>query len=117
MGNLKIITYPNETIAEYTYDALNRLTYLENRQSHGSIISSYTYTLDEASNRTKVVEHTDRTVEYTYDDTYKLLEENITNPDSSTSVISYTYDEIGNRLTKTENGLRQRIRTTRITNW
>ena len=96
------MTYPNDTIAEYTYDALNRLINLVNKTSNGGIISSYTYTLDAGGNRTRVEEHTGRVVEYEYDDTDKLLEEKITNPDSSSSVISYTYDAVGNRLTKTD---------------
>jgi YD repeat-containing protein len=83
---------------------LNRLTKLENCTSDDDIISSYTSTLDAAGKRANVGEHTGRIVEYTYDDTYKLLEEKITSPDSSTSVISYTYDAVGNRLIKTENG-------------
>ena len=105
VGNLKTVSYPNGTVATYEYDLLNRLTLLENRGSDGSIISSYTYTLDAAGNRTKVEEFSGRVVDYAYDDTDKLLEERITNQDGSTSVISYTYDKVGNRLTKTEDGV------------
>ena len=105
VGNLKTVSYPNGTTAEYSYDLLNRLTLLENRGSDGSIISSYTYTLDAAGNRTKVEEYSGCIVEYSYDSTDKLLEERITNPDGSSSVISYTYDRVGNRLTKTEDGV------------
>ena len=105
VGNLKSVSYPNDTRTEYTYDLLNRLTSLEHRASDGHIISSYMYTLDAAGNRTRVEEYDGRVVDYTYDSTDKLLEERITNLDGSTSVISYTYDKVGNRLTKTENGV------------
>jgi YD repeat-containing protein len=120
-GSQKTVTYPNGIITRDTgaypdpstslrtkstcrRNALNRLIYFENWSSDGTIISSYTYTLDNAGNRTRVVEHTGRVVDYTYDATDKLLEERITNPDTSVSVTSYTYDNVGNRLTKVENG-------------
>jgi RHS repeat-associated protein len=105
VGNRVSVTYPNGTVAEYTYDALNRLTNLVNRKSGGEIISSYAYTLGSAGNRIQVVENTGRTVDYTYDATYKLTQESINDPVSGLRVISYTYDPVGNRLTKTDNGV------------
>ena len=93
-------------MTDYTYDQLNRLTKLVTKKADGTIIASYTYTLDLAGNRTKVEEHSGRVVEYDYDDTHKLLKETISEPgQSSGRVISYTYDAVGNRLTKTDNGL------------
>ena len=76
-----------------------------NSKSDGAIISSYTYTLDDAGNRTKVVEHSSRTVEYEYDEMYKLIKEIISDPGAGTTMITYTYDAVGNRFTKTENGI------------
>lgn len=105
VGNRATMTYPNGTVAEYTYDALNRLTTLENRTSTGAIISSYTYALGPAGNRTRVVENDSRTVDYAYDVTYKLIGERITEPVSGTHVISYTYDAVGNRQTKIDDGV------------
>jgi RHS repeat-associated protein len=35
----------------------------------------------------------------------KLIKETITDPVTGTTIISYTYDAVGNRLTKTENGV------------
>ncbi len=40
-----------------------------------------------------------------YDDTYKLTAETIDDPDFGIRTISYTYDDVGNRLTKTDNGI------------
>jgi YD repeat-containing protein len=51
-----------------------------------------------------VIEHTGRIVDYSYDNTYKLLEERINDPFSGNRVIGYTYDAVGNRQTKTDNG-------------
>jgi RHS repeat-associated protein len=104
VGNRASVTYPNSTIAEYTYDALSRLTDLVNRKSGGEIISSYAYTLGPAGNRTGVVENTGRTVDYAYDATYKLTQESINDPVTGSQVISYTYDAVGNRLTKNVDG-------------
>ena len=102
VGNRASVTYPNGTVTEYTYDTLNRLTYLENRKSTGEIISSYTYTLGPAGNRIRVVEDSGRAVNYTYDNLYRLTEEDITDPVLGDETISYTYDAFGNRLTKTD---------------
>ena len=43
-------------------------------------------------------------VDYVYDATNRLLSETITEPGKDDRVISYTYDKVGKRLTKTENG-------------
>ena len=105
VGNRKSVTYPNGVVAEYTYDSLNRLTNLVNRKASGEIISSYAYTLGPAGNRIRVVENTGRTVDYTYDKNYRLTSESINDPISGSRTISYTYDPVGNRLTKTDNGI------------
>ena len=102
VGNRASVTYPNGTVAEYTYDALNRLTYLENRKSSGEVISSYAYTLGPAGNRVQVVENNGRTVDYTYDGLYRLVQEDISDAANGAETIAYTYDAFGNRLTKTD---------------
>jgi len=103
VGNRKSVTYPNGTVAEYMYDRLNRLIKLENRNASGDLISGYIYTLGPAGNRQRVEEvHSGRVVNYTYDDLYRLTEENITDPVLGNEIISYTYDSFGNRLKKTD---------------
>jgi RHS repeat-associated protein len=104
VGNRSHLAYPNGTFTEYTYDSLNRLTQLLNRDSANAVISSYSYTLGPIGNRTKVVENTGRTVDYSYDPTHKLTGETITEP-SSTRTIAYVYDPVGNRLSRTDNGV------------
>ncbi|MBC2717662.1 MAG: PASTA domain-containing protein, partial [Desulfobacteraceae bacterium] len=66
-GNREQVINPNGTIAEYTYDTLNRLIYLENRTSAGDVISCYFYTLGPTGNRLSVSENTGRVMNYTYD--------------------------------------------------
>ncbi|HPD01211.1 MAG TPA: RHS repeat-associated core domain-containing protein, partial [Acetivibrio sp.] len=102
VGNRTGVSYPNGTKTVYTYDKLNRLVRLVNQGADGEIISSYEYTLDPSGNRIKIEENSGRVIEYEYDNTYKLLKEAIKNPDQSTREISYTYDAVGNRLTKTD---------------
>ena len=43
-------------------------------------------------------------MDYVYDATNRLLSESITEAGQDTRTISYEYDKVGNRLTKTENG-------------
>ena len=105
VGNRASVTYPNGAVAVYTYDSLNRLTNLLNRKSDGEVISSYAYTLAAAGNRIRVVEDTGRKVNYSYDKTYKLTNESINDPVSGSRMFNYTYDAVGNRLTKTDNGV------------
>ncbi len=66
-------------------------------------MAQYTYTLGALGERLKV-EETDgdssRTVEYEYDDVYRLVSEKVTD-ERGTTVTSYTYDKNSNRLTKT----------------
>lgn len=104
VGNRTAVTYPNGTKTEYKYDSLNCLVEVINTKGDEEIISSYKYTLGLAGNRIKVEENTGRTVEYEYDDTYKLIKEVISHPVNGKSVISYTYDKVGNRLTMTTDG-------------
>ena len=65
-------------------------------------MAKYKYTLGAAGERLKVEEN-DRTVEYEYDELFRLIKETVTD-ENGTSVISYTYDKNSNRLTKTEDG-------------
>ncbi|MCA2837876.1 MAG: putative Ig domain-containing protein, partial [Microcystis sp. M078S1] len=101
VGNLIKTVFPNGVIENQQYDLLNRLTYLENRNSTG-IISSYAYTLDAMGNRVKVVENDGRTVEYTYDNLYRLTQEKITDTVAGNKTITYSFDAVGNRLEKVD---------------
>lgn len=103
-GNMTGMTYPHGTVTSYLYDDLNRLIYQENLRADLSLISSYTYTQGPAGNRLKVIEHSGRVVDYTYDELYGLIEEKITDPVLGNQTISYTYDSVGNRLTRTDSG-------------
>ena len=105
VGNLGGFTYPNGVQTGYGYDALNRLTRMQSTCASGSgcgapgtAISSYAYTLGAAGNRLSVAELSNRTVNYGYDDLYRLTSETIARAPAQNGSISYQYDSVGNRL-------------------
>lgn len=99
-GNLAGFLYPNGVSHAYTYNTLNRLTNLT--VARGGTLAGYTYTLGPAGNRTAVTEASGRKVSYIYDNLYRLTGETISvDPAGKNGVIGYTYDKVGNRLTRT----------------
>ncbi|MEE8519568.1 MAG: DUF6531 domain-containing protein [Dehalococcoidia bacterium] len=93
-GNLTKTELPNGASTDFGYDTAGRLTSVVNKNTGGTI-SSFTYTLDAAGNRTQMVDLSG-THTYDYDDLYRLTE--VTYPDPQTD--TYTYDPVGNRLTR-----------------
>lgn len=61
------VTYPNGTYCQYSYDAAGRVIGLENRKANNTVISQYTFALDNAGNH---------------------LAENITDPATSSALAS-----------------------------
>ena len=101
VGNLDNYQYPNGVTTSYNYNSLNRLTSMNTATVAGTL-SSYTYTLGPAGNRTAVSELGGRTVNYTYDVLYRLKTETIANdPHGVNGLVSYDYDPVGNRLSRT----------------
>ena len=58
--------------------------------------------LGPAGNRTRVEEHSGRSVDDAYDGLYRMTQEEIVDPVVGNEIISYTYDPFGNRLTKAD---------------
>jgi YD repeat-containing protein len=105
-GNKATMMYPNGTITEYGYDTLNRLISVETRTMTNDLLAAYTYTLDAKGQRTHVEEQPiGRRIDYEYDAADRLIEEHISDPVLGNRTISYTYDPVGNRLTKDDNGV------------
>ena len=105
VGNLAGYAYPNGVSTGYGYDTLNRLTQMQSSCSTGTpacapgtVISSYAYTLGPAGNRQSVAELSGRTVQYGYDDLYRLTSETIAGAPAQNGTVSYSYDSVGNRL-------------------
>jgi RHS repeat-associated protein len=105
VGNLQTVGHPNGVETTYVYDDLNRLTEVTNEDATDTVLSRYVYTLGPAGNRLQVVESgtavTARTVTYEYDQVYRLTRETIDAAGTANDQdIAYTYDAVGNRLTK-----------------
>lgn len=100
VGNLARYSYPNGVTTGYQYNSLNRLNSLT--ITKGAPLASYSYTLGPAGNRTAVSELSGRQTSYTYDDLYRLKDETISGSSniSANGTIGYTYDAVGNRLTR-----------------
>ena len=104
VGNRSSVIYPNNTEAHYYYDELNRITRLENVRSDGSVISSYTYTLDALGQRIAVDEASGRHIDYSYDDLNRLVGETIQDMVNGNQSYIYDLDEVGNRRSVNVNG-------------
>ncbi len=103
VGNRDGVTFPNSTSTEYKYDNLNRLIRVRSYGSGNSILAHYAYTLNAAGIRTQVTEKDSSKVFYGYDSLYRLKSERRTG--SHTDTMTYTYDPVGNRLTKGHRGV------------
>ncbi|MEO8435564.1 MAG: PKD domain-containing protein [Pyrinomonadaceae bacterium] len=102
VGNLQGYIYPNNVGTNYNYNSLNRLTSMSVTRP-GLSLAGYSYTLGAAGNRTAVSELSGRTINYTYDDLYRLTGETIASSPTATNngSVSYQYDAVGNRLNRT----------------
>ncbi len=113
-GALHQMDYPNGAYAHYTYNERDWLTDLTHRKSNNDLIAQFTYAYDPTywgknGTRTGVTEqvltpsnsYIQAAVAYTYDDAYRLTGE-IRTGDYAYGK-TYTYDAVGNRLTKVEN--------------
>lgn len=92
LGRRDILTYPNNTLADWNFDDLNRLTALSNRGSTGTTIAAFSYPeYDKVDNRKSISGA--RNEGYGYDELYRLL--TVTSAKSE----AFTYDNVGNRKT------------------
>lgn len=104
-GNVVRTVYPNQTCTDYQYDALNRVIAVDHSSLTGSAIASFHYTLNPNGTRAQVQEQHGRHVQYQYDALKRLVEEHIVEPTGTEQIFRYTYDAVGNRLTKEVNGV------------
>ena len=99
-GYLVTQTLPNGITTGYGYDADDRLTDVVHRNTGGSLLLAFHYTLDANGMRTAVRKETPSGSEitsYAYDDLLHLA--SVAYPDSRQ--VDYAYDSLGNRTTMT----------------
>ncbi len=103
VGNRDSVYNANGTGSAYTYDNLNRLLKVINYAKGNTVQTSYEYTLNKAGMRTAVTEADGSVVNYQYDNLYRLTSESRTGAHPYS--ISYTYDNVGNRLAQIKDGV------------
>ena len=100
VGNRKSLSYPNGVVAEYLYDARNRLTDLHNHAGE-TTISRHQYTHYADGNRATLTDQDDRVTTYTYDVLNRLTEEKQVAAGGGTLYWhGFDYDDVGNLLKK-----------------
>jgi len=100
LSRASTLTLANGAVTTYAYDAAGRLTLLRNTTSDGTTISSFEYGNDPVANRTGVVEANGDRVTWSYDNLYQLTREQRSGDNAYD--ITYSYDPVGNRLTKVD---------------
>jgi len=103
-GNRASVSYPNGNVTTYEYDLNNRLIRQTTANSSAVMLADYQYTLDPSGHRLRIDEPGRQTT-YTYDDSYKLLTEEIVDPVNGDHSAVYEYDDVGNRIYSTINGV------------
>ena len=98
-SNLATAAYPDNPgndPSAFAYDSLDRLTGVS------TPVSSYSYQLSLTGNRKSVTEGTGRTLNWTYDNIYRLTSETVSNdPANKDGYVSYSLDPVGNRKSST----------------
>ena len=100
-GNVVANTAPNGVKTSYSYDEVNRLVDVAIGRG-ATTLGSFAYELGPAGNRVGVTELGGRRVTYGYDAIYRLTAETIASDSlpANNGTIGYTYDAVGNRLTR-----------------
>ena len=95
-SNVATVATPNGLQSKFTYDTLNRLTGMTTQAA------SYNHTLGLTGNRTQAIESNGRTVNWSYDNIYRLTSETIaSDPSQNNGSVSYGLDPVGNRTSET----------------
>jgi RHS repeat-associated protein len=93
----------NGVVTSHSYDAVSNETSRWQTTASGTPLTAYTTTYDAIGNRLNVAEIDSNIVSYSYDPTYQLNAEQRSGP--TTVNASYTYDGLGNRLTRSDSGV------------
>jgi RHS repeat-associated protein len=104
VGNATEVTYPNGTENQYAYNSRNRITGVSVVGAGGVTLASQAYVMNAVGNRTSMIDAAGRVVNYTYDATHRLTSES-DNVSGGAVTTSYTYDNVGNRLSMNAGGV------------
>jgi len=98
VGKAARIAYPGDLSTTYEYDVLQRVRQITHSRN-GSTVASYAYAFGPRGERRQVVEHTGRSVSYSYDAAGRLLSEMVS-LGGAANTVTYSYDAVGNRATR-----------------
>jgi len=103
-GNRSKLTFPNGVETTASYDALHRLVDLTTTSpSDGEVLQSYAFTLNAVGQRTRIDEADGRSRVYDYDPARRLIRDQLLDADGAMIYRhDFTYDAVGNRLTRVE---------------
>ncbi|MBL1259455.1 MAG: hypothetical protein COB33_002855, partial [Thiotrichaceae bacterium] len=101
-GRLLSRILSNGAATLYNYDKDGFLTKITQRSSSGDIIDERSYTQDSVGNITQVAITGGDTTDYLYDPAYRLTQVNASDVTNSQT---FSYDGVGNRLSKTHNSV------------
>jgi len=97
-GRRDLLTLPNGVSTVYGYTTSDQLLSLTTT-GPGGTLASFTYELDDTGNRDSITYADGSKSVYSYDDAYRLTNETRLASDGSEEyVVSYEYDDVGNRL-------------------
>lgn len=105
-SRLSKVTYGNGAYTDYGYDSYHRLDLLQNKQADGTIISGFGYGYNDHSLIDQITDHEGNVSSYLYDSAFRLTDEWVkTATDSTLWHNGFTYDNMGNRLSLTADGV------------
>jgi len=109
-GHIETIAFANGVTTTNTFD-VNKLYRLVNKKSEkdSDVLQNISYTYDAVGNITNMVDtsatNTAKTSVFAYDDLYRLIQADVTNAVNNENYTrGYTYDIIGNMLTRSDVG-------------
>ncbi len=103
-GNMISVSYPNNTVHLYNYDALHRVIGVQQFDGVGALQENYSYTLDAMGKVISAFELGGRSVTYAYDNANRVVQEVIVDAVNGNHTANYFYDSVGNRVRLNANG-------------
>jgi YD repeat-containing protein len=112
VGSVNSVEYANGNLSEYTYDAMNRLIYLDNWKDNSRVVanrlSSFEYTVAADGMRVEVNEvlgGQSTIITWDYDHLNRVIYEDYNEPgDTNDYTDQYAYDLVGNRYSRDMDG-------------
>ncbi len=96
-GQLETLSYPNGLVTTYTYDDRDRVESITVRNG-AAVVMSLEYAWTPSGNVASILEQDGRLIEYGYDESDRLISEEVSVDGVGESLRGYAYDDAGNRV-------------------